>query len=203
MERMTENDILSWLESDEAGSRPWRVERMGLLLDLFGQNGWMQFFGGVVPVQAFDEMRLAYLNGLYVSCVVVSQIVLEHILAGMFSLYGRDDLEGAGFQKLTTEGLAAGFISLEEFEELERLRRLRNPYTHSKPIMHPSCFVRRAAESNTHPAELFKQDAEAALMAVSAMLSRQPFSSPDTTPDEQQDAKPGATTDGGRDRGSV
>ena len=167
---------------------------MHVLLELFGQNGYMQFFSGMVPVQAFEEMRLAYLNGLYVSCVVVSQIVIEHIIAGMFSLFGRDDLEGVGFQKLTTEAVAVGFISQEEFEDLERLRRRRNPYTHSKPVMHPNGLIRRAVEANTHPVELFKLDAEAALRAVSRMLSRQPFSFADVTPDEPQDAAPGAVS---------
>jgi hypothetical protein len=173
---MTNEEILKWLETDEAGSRPDRVDRMHVLLDRFGQGGYTLFPGGIVPVQAFEEMRLAYLNGLYISCVVVSQIIIEHILAGMFEMADRNDLEGTGFQKLTSEALAAGFITAEEFDRLDKLRRLRNPYTHSKPIMHQNCFIRRAAESGTHPVEVFRQDAETALDAVSALLSRYPFS---------------------------
>ncbi len=183
MERMTDEEILAWLEADEANSRPYRVERMGLLLDLFGQNGYMQFFGGVIPVEAFEEMRLAYLNGLYISCVVVSQLLVEHLLAGMFNLAGRTDIEGAGFQKLTGEALAEGLISADEFDRLEKLRKLRNPYTHSKPIMHESCFIRRAADAGCHPVALFKQDAEVALAVVSNLLLRYPFSMSD---DEQE-----------------
>ena len=179
VERMTDDEILMWLESDEARSRPYRVERMGLLLDLFGQGGYMQFFGGVVPAQAFEEMRLAYLNGLYISSVIISQVIIEHLLAGMFKMANRTDFEGAGFQKLTTEALAAGLISEGEFDGLDRLRKLRNPYTHSKPIMHQTSFIRRSAESDCHPAELFKQDAEVALTIVSGLLSRCPFSFPE------------------------
>jgi hypothetical protein len=175
VKRMTDNEIMTWLEADEAASRPCRVLRMRLLLDRFGQSGYMQFFGGVVPIQAFEEMRLAYLNGLYVSCVVVSQIVIEHILAGMFEMADRTDMEGAGFQKLTEAALVDGYISQEELDGLDKLRRLRNPYTHSKPIMHQTCFIRRAPESGFHPTELFKQDAEAALTVVSVLLSRHPF----------------------------
>jgi hypothetical protein len=176
LDRMTDDEILAWLEEDEAKSRPYRVERMGLLLDRFGQGGYMQFFGGVVPLYAFEEMRLAYLNGLYISCVVVSQIIVEHLLAGMLEMMAnRSDLEGAGFHTLINEGLAAGLISQDEFDGLDQLRRLRNPYTHTKPIMHQSCFIRRAAESGSHPADLFKQDAEVALTVVSGLLSRYPF----------------------------
>jgi len=162
---------------------------MRLLLDRFGQSGYMLFFGGVVPAQAFEEMRLAYLNGLYISCVVVCQIIVEHILAGFFEMANRTDLEGAGFQKLTEAGLADGYISQEEFAGLDHLRRLRNPYTHSKPIMHHTCFIRRAAETGNPPAQLFKQDAETALTVVSRLLSRYPFSlSNEAVSDEQQDA---------------
>lgn len=179
MNQMTDDEILAWLEVDERRSRPCRVERMQLLLDFFGENANMMFFGGVVPVQAFEEMRLTYLNGLYVSCVVISQIVIEHILAGMFELFNRPDMEGAGFQKLTETALREGYISQEEFDGLDQLRRLRNPYTHSKRIMHETCFIRRAGETGFHPTDLFRQDAEAALAVVSRLVSRRPFSFPD------------------------
>jgi hypothetical protein len=140
--QMTDDEILNWLESDEAGSRPFRVQRMQLLLRLFGESGHMLFFGGAVPLQSFEEMRLAYLNGLYISCVVISQIVIEHILAGLLNMFDRTDLEGAGFQKLTQAAFADGYISQEEFAGLNQLRQLRNPYTHSRPIMHQTCFIR-------------------------------------------------------------
>jgi hypothetical protein len=109
----------------------------------------------------------------------VSQIVIEHILAGLFDMFNRPDMEGAGFQKLTEAALLDGYISQEEFDGLDQLRRLRNPYTHSKPIMHETCIIRRSAETGFHPTELFQRDAEAALAVVSRLLSRHPFSFPD------------------------
>ena len=177
--RMTDDEILTWLESDEAVSRPYRVQRTRFLLDRFGQSGYMLFFGGVVPLHAYEEMRLAYLNGLYICCVVVSQIIIEHLLAGLFEMANRTDLQRAGFQRLTEEALAEGYISQEEFDGLDQIRRLRNPYTHSKPMMHKTCFIRRAAETGTHHTELFKQDAETTLTVVSGLLARYPFSFPD------------------------
>lgn len=185
MDRISDEDILVWLESDEARSRPYRVERMQFLLDLFGQEAYMQFYGGVVPAHAFEELRLAYLNGLYISTVVVSQIVVEHILAGIFDLVGRTDMQGVGFQKLTEQALVDGYISEQEHSDLNRLRQLRNPYSHSKPMMHETCFMRRAAETDNHHVELFKQDAEAALTIIARILSRQPFSFESEPPDAE------------------
>ena len=71
-----------------------------------------------------------------------------------------------------------GLISQEEFDDFERLRRIRNPYTHSKPFMGESCIVRWSAESGLPPHELFKEDAQKALAIVIKVLSRQPFAFP-------------------------
>jgi hypothetical protein len=171
------NDLVAWLAEDEARSRPYRAERLAFLLEHFGtEERGMLFYGGIISAHAFDEMRLCYLNGLFISCVVVAQIVIEHTLARMLSLAGRDDLERVSFQKLVEEAAKERLISQDEFDALDELRRLRNPYTHSKPFMHDSCFVRRSAEADSQPWDLFKEDAEKAVLAVSSLLSRQPFS---------------------------
>jgi len=134
----------------------------------------------------------------FISCVVISQIVIEHTLAGLLNFFGRTDLEGAGFRKLAEEALSDGHISQKEFDDLNQLRRLRNPYSHSKPIMHRSCIMRRAAETGSHPLELFKEDAKTALAIVATLLSRRPFSLPDQEgSNETASTEPGGPADGG------
>jgi hypothetical protein len=170
-------DLVAWLAADDEKSRPFRAERLAFLLDHFGtEERGMLFHGGVVSATAFEEMRVCYLNGLFVSCVVVAQIVIEHTLAHMLDLAGRSELEGAGFKKLAEESLKERLLSQDEFDAMDELRKLRNPYTHSKPLMHDSCFVRRSKETGSHPLDLFKEDAEKAVIAVFGLLSRQPFS---------------------------
>lgn len=176
MDPMSDVEIAAYLVFADEESRTERIERMRVLLELFGCDGHMLFFGGVVPPHAFEEMRLCYLNGLYISCVVMAQLVIEHILTGLFEMGNRTDLEGVGFKKLTEEALTAGLISQEEFDGLDELRCLRNSYTHSQPIGHETCFIRRAAETGSHPRKLFEDDARKALGAVARLLSRQPFS---------------------------
>lgn len=169
--QMTNEEILVWLESDDSKSRPYRAARMQVLLEKSFEGNYLAP-GGTLEVQAFEEMRQAYLHGLYISCVVSAQIVIEHRLAGMFGMVGIQELEGAGFRKLIGEALEVGFISEVEHELLDQLRLLRNPYVHSKPIMSSECFVYRAAESGCHPFDLFKQDAENALAIVATLCSR-------------------------------
>jgi hypothetical protein len=170
-------DLVAWLADDEEKTRSFRAERLAFLFDHFGtEERGMLFHGGTVSAAAFEEMRLCYLYGLFVSCVVVAQIVIEHTLSRMLSMANREDLARASFQKLLEEATKERLISPEEFDALDQLRQLRNPYTHSKPIMHESCFVRRSAETGSHPLDLFKEDAEKAVRAVFTLLSRQPFS---------------------------
>jgi hypothetical protein len=170
-------DLVAWLEADEQRSRPYRAERLAFLIEHFGAaDGGMLFHGGVVPAYAFEEMRSCYLHGLFISCVVAAQIVIEHTLSGLLEWSGRADLKGASFMKLTEEALNDQLISQAEFDTIDELRRLRNPYTHSKPLMHESCFIRRSGETGSHPWDLFKEDAEKAVLAVFSLFSRQPFS---------------------------
>jgi hypothetical protein len=79
---------------------------------------------------------------------------------------------------LSEAALAEGLISQDEFDDFDRLRKIRNPYTHSKPFMSESCIVRRSAESGHAPQELFKEDAETVLSIVIKVLSRLPFAFP-------------------------
>lgn len=170
-------NLVAWLADDEEKSRPFRAERLAFLLEQFGtEERGMLFQGGIVAAAAFEEMRLCYLHGLFVSCVVVAQIVIEHNLSHLLEWVGREDLKRASFQRLLEEAKQERLISSDEFDTLDELRRLRNPYTHSKPLMHEGCFTRRSAETGNPPWDLFKEDAEKAIIAVSTLLSRQPFS---------------------------
>ena len=88
-------------------------------------------------------MQFCYIHGAYISCTLAAQVVLEHLFAAFLEWNGRDDLDGAGFKALSEAALAEGLISQNEFDDFDRLRRIRNPYTHSKPFMGESCIVRR------------------------------------------------------------
>jgi hypothetical protein len=66
--------LLGW-RPDEERSRTYRAGRLAFLLEHFGtEERRMLFHGGVVSAYAFEEMRLCYLHGLFISCVVVPQI---------------------------------------------------------------------------------------------------------------------------------
>src|SRR5688572_6824791 len=118
-------DLIAWLESDEAESRPYRAERLRLLLEHYGEDGTIRLFpGGPVSALAFEEARLAFLHGVFLGCVMLCQTCVEHMLAGIFRMSGRDDLDRVPFQKLLLAAKTERFISESEFALFERLRAL-------------------------------------------------------------------------------
>ena len=176
--RMNDVELLEWMKTADARSLQDRLERLKFVREQHPAENGHLFFGGPVPAQAFQEMQFCYIHGAYVSCTLAAQVVLEHLFAGFLEWNGRDDLDGAGFKALSAAALAEGLISQNEFDDFQRLRSIRNPYTHSKPFMGASCIVRRSAESGLPPHELFKEDAQKALAIVIKVLARQPFAFP-------------------------
>lgn len=124
----TSDDLVAWLEADQTSSRPYRARRLRLLIHEYGDEGEIRLFpGGPTSALAFQEARLTYLHGLFLGCVVLCQACIEHILAGIFRMSGRDDLNCAGFQKLLRETRVERFLSGDDFELFDRLRLLSNP----------------------------------------------------------------------------
>ena len=172
---MDMNQLITMLKEDEARSRPYRAERLRLLLDQYGHEGIRMFPGGPISFMAFEESRQAYLHGLFVACTIMCQVCLEHMLAGLFRQAGRDDLDRATFETLLREALDQRFLSSDEFALFDRLRSLRNPYAHPRAPTGKGSIVRRAVEANIAVEDLIVDDAELAISALLRLCRRSPF----------------------------
>jgi hypothetical protein len=169
-------NLIAWLEADEASSRPFRAGRLRLLIDEYGDEGKIRLFpGGSASAIAFEEARLAYLHGLFLGCIVLCQACVEHMLAGIFRMSGRDDLNRAGFQTLLREAREERLLSGTEFDLFDRLRVLRNPYAHPRAPEHPKSILSRVITTTTPFEDLLAQDAELAIVALLRLCRRAPF----------------------------
>src|SRR3712207_4923736 len=122
------DDLGAWPEDDDASSRPFRALRLRLLADAYGTGRTHRLLPGVeARALAFEEARRTYLDGSFLACVLVAQTCVEHMLAGLFRLAGRDDLDRATYQRLLAEARRECFLSDDEFALFDRLRTLRNP----------------------------------------------------------------------------
>lgn len=169
------DDFMSRLEADDERSRPHRAERLRFLFDEYGPQGIRIFHGGPVSEWAFEDCRRAYLHGLFLSCILLAQVCVEHMLAGLFRMAGRDDLERATFERLLKEAQAERFLSDAEFDLFDRLRRLRNPYAHPRAPTSKGAQMRRAIDSDASAESILVEDARLAITALLRLCRRPPF----------------------------
>lgn len=165
-----------WLSEDDKRTRLTRVARLQLLLSEYGDERTVRMFpGGPVSGLAFEEARLAFLHGLFLSCVILCQTCVEHMLAGLFRIEGRDDLDRANFHHLLREARNERFITAEEFGLFDRLRELRNPYVHTRAPGDPTSLMRRAVNMDTPFEDFVVEDAEYAITTLLRLCRRPPF----------------------------
>lgn len=177
---MDTQELIAWLEQDEARSRPYRADRLRLLLSEYGPECIRLFPGGPISATAFEEARQAYLHGLFLACTIMSQVCVEHMLAGLLRISGRDNLERVSFEKLLVEARDNSLLSSSEFELFERLRRLRNPYVHPRRPVASGSPMRRAVEADSPFDDLVVEDARLAITALLRLCQRSPFALPAT-----------------------
>jgi len=114
------DEIIAWFEVDDARSRQYRAERLQFLLRHLDSNPMTEFCGGAMAAMAFDEARRALVHGLFVACTVLSQVCLEHTLAGLLRAAGRDDLDRATYDVLLREGQNEGYLLCRRVRDLRQ-----------------------------------------------------------------------------------
>lgn len=165
-----------WLLAEDDASRSSRSARLAFVVQASGPPSDMLIPGGFVPVRALEETKWCYINGQFLACIVLCQAILEHVLAGQFSLMGKDSLIKKGFERLCDEALANHLISCSEHRALANLRLLRNPYVHPKRINDPTRLERRMMTEKRSQEDIIEGDARQALLAVLRLMTRYPFS---------------------------
>lgn len=171
MRQPTIAELQDWLEQDEAVSRSHRAERLSKLLAVLPEEE-MVFFGGLASAQAYIEIRLAYIHGLYLSTVLLALACIEQELAGALHIRGMDSAANARLEKLLKEGLTTGIITTGEFQTFDRLREVRNSYTHFRPPTHRTAWARRAMATDIPIDDILEADAAGALFALGSFIDR-------------------------------
>lgn len=164
-------ELQDWLEQDEAGSRLYRAERLAKLLAVIPEEE-MVFFGGLSSAQTFTELKIAYIHGLYISTVLLALACIEQEMAGSFHMQGVDGAANARLENLLKNSLTENKITTDEFYTFDRLREIRNSYTHYRPPIHKMAWVRRAMVNDVPVDDILEADATAALSALATYLNR-------------------------------
>jgi hypothetical protein len=175
---ITDLDLARHLLADMHDDLYGKVMRLRQLTDLggdLGRNGTMIF--GSVAALAWGEARSSFINGNFVSTVLLCQSMVEHLLASF--LQGGlliDDLPPRiSFRETLKHCRDRRLISAEEEIELEKLMKLRNPLSHYRHVGDDSGLDRRSIDGREPLAALIHRDAVFAIGLATRILSKTPF----------------------------
>jgi hypothetical protein len=128
--------------------------------------------GGTTAWSALEEMRLCYIEGYYLACVLLAQSFIEQSLANLYIIYGEEKVAEQGFKKLIDKALADHQVAPEVATRLHELRQIRNSYVHLNAGLSSRTFIGRLADKQRKtskevwPNDLTKEDAETAIQIV-------------------------------------
>jgi hypothetical protein len=157
----SKNDIARWLRKQDTRSLSHRSSRLGRLLECgpLPEAGIM-FHGGPISFQGFEEARLAFINGLYVSVPMIVLAFIELELCGRLYAAGFEAAKDAPIGIIQAEAQSRGLLTDEEINKLNKLRAMRNSLTHFRPPLDGRSVTGRQLKENDDWFGLLKADAE-------------------------------------------
>jgi hypothetical protein len=117
-------------------------------------------------------MRYCFAYGQFLATIMLGLGYIEHTLAGKFFAQGRNDLERAGIATLLREARDGGMLSDDEADQLDRIRRTRNPVTHFRRPLADDSIELRSVQESEHWYEVLERDAQAVVRAAMKVLRK-------------------------------
>lgn len=136
----SESEIKKLIFEADKQSYSGRLERWKWLLSIEDQEA---FPAPALAVEYYEEARLCWYAGVFVSTIIMVQIAFEELLRSRYrsakrfggKLNSGKKIDDAGFYDLIYEFKTCGWISCDEAKSLNNLRKnIRNPYVHVKDI---------------------------------------------------------------------
>lgn len=149
-----------------------RLEGYKFVWQEFGPPADMLLVGGISGALALQEMRLCFIDGHFLACVLLAQTFVENSLGGSYILSGDETVAEKGFAKLIDKALDDKHIDSPLAEKLHELRLMRNPYVHPKAGSGKGTLMRRILGKSRSGKEyesltdFAKEDAQRAIRIV-------------------------------------
>lgn len=169
---------------DDLPARTERLRHLWVLESDFG-HGHLMIPGGHAAGGAYVELRHAFVSGNFLSVILLSQCLLENILAAHVSLdRSVAEIRGRPFETLPqrpnySDTLEAcdrlGLLSPVEVRELKRLSGLRNAVAHFRAVEHETNLERRSIDQRRSTTLLVYEDARFAVGLAIRVLAKPEF----------------------------
>ena len=161
-----------WLSHEDDVSRKGRIARLEWLACVLPAGDYLTFHGGLMSKYLFEEMRYCFAYGQFLATIVLGLAYIERTLAAKFYAAGRNDLERARVAVLLVEARQAGILSAHEMDEIDRIRRARNPVIHFRLPGDDESSEFRSVKENDHAYELLERDARTVIQTAMSSLAR-------------------------------
>ncbi len=123
-------DAEEWIINEDSVTSRDRKQRLQWLLDHTPENTIWIFHGGLLSQQLFEQTRYCYIYGQFLATIILGLSFVEHMLAALFFVSGRDELERANLASLIENAFNVGWINNEEQILINNSREIRNAITH-------------------------------------------------------------------------
>src|ERR1051326_8153291 len=165
------DSAVKWLDNEDGSQRDHRLQRLRWLEEQMLKVDWILYGTGPISKYLFEEARYCFAYGQYLASIILGLAFIEVSLGGAFYGAGRNDLQKAGIAELSKEALQSGWLSEDDYEAIEKIRRYRNPITHFRPPGHDDRVEARAFYSQTaNTYEIIEQDARKVMETVFRLL---------------------------------
>ncbi len=111
----------------------------------------------------FDEAKMAFINGQFISTILLAQAFIEHIFQCKIAARGDTKIAEAGLAAMTK--YLAKHELLHEFlvKKVDELRKIRNPFVHLQNNLSSKGVFNRIVKEQKSPEQLLEEDAQRAL----------------------------------------
>ena len=174
VDRTDISKLIAHLTMEDKNSRESRAHRLSYFMGVVQiPSGTFGKFPGAITHPCYEEVRLAYIHGLYLATVLLSLSYVEHQLANQLHEAGESGVNRAKPSELLEKAYQRGMLSRSEFDTFNDLRGIRNSYAHFRHPGHPTELSKRSRDQGARPHDVMKTDAERALRAFGSFQERQ------------------------------
>lgn len=156
--------VAALVVSDEA-HRKHRAERIVWLSSVQFLPQLVQ--GPLDTMSVLEEARVSFVNGQFIAAQLLAAAFLEHALIDELTERGLSK-PGVSFQEALRLAADSSVFDPELIAKIERVRQLRNSFTHRKSESHLHSFGARFMQQQRHPTSILEADAKVAMEAMYA-----------------------------------
>ena len=128
--------------------------------------------GGEETMSAFVEVRLAYVNGLFLATVLTAIALIERQIAGLLYRAGLEAAKRMSLEDLLKRAEQNGWLRAISRDEMDRFREVRNSYAHFREPGHGTSGMCLALNADTTIDAVMREDARIALKILGLFLAQ-------------------------------